>query len=326
MIIQNKNEHLRSVFHNIPRIFFELFQAKSIKEKYLFFYFNLPYLFPKEKFPPKITLEFTNYCNFQCTHCHRYIVNKKRPAGELDVGLFKRIIDELSDYPATILKIGGWGEPAMHPNFKEMLKYSADKKIRTFIFTNGTIFKTHSFSDLLDLTKTVIVISVDGHDQDSYELIRVGGNYQELRNKIKKFYQFRNKNKRKFPKIVVQRVVFPSEKYKELEHYRKLWNSCTDVVDFCVFNPLEKVISNSDNNNSHKRCKRIRRELSILYDGSIPVCGPQTKFTDCEYIGDIRKEPLYDIWNNKRMTQIRELLNKKKFLTLARCRKCIYFR
>ncbi len=44
MLIRIKDEHLRSVYHNVPRILFEFFQAHSLKEKYLFFYFNEPYI------------------------------------------------------------------------------------------------------------------------------------------------------------------------------------------------------------------------------------------------------------------------------------------
>ncbi len=85
-------------------------------------------------------------------------------------------------------------------------------------------------------------------------------------------------------------------------------------------------MAETNNNIPNKKCKRIRRELSIMYDGKIPVCGPQTKFSDCEYLGDIRSNSIYEIWNNSRMTYIRELLKKKNYDTLPKCRKCIYFR
>jgi MoaA/NifB/PqqE/SkfB family radical SAM enzyme len=326
MLIQIKDEHLKSVYHNIPRIFFDLFQAQSLKEKYLFFYFNVPYLFPTEKFPAKITIEFNNYCNFQCTHCHRYVVNENRLEGELDFDLFKNIITELSKHPATILKIGGWGEPVLHPKFKEMMVYCSERNVRTYLFTNGTIFKKFTSTELMNFSSTILVISMDGFDQESYEKIRVGGNYHELRKEIEEFYHYRNMKKKYFPKIVVQRVVFPHEKYKEIEQFRKYWILRTDVVDFCVFNPIEKILAKSANNRSIRRCKRIRRELSIMYDGKVPVCGPQTKYSDCEYVGDVNRDSIYDIWNSPRMIKVRDLLAKKNFDMLPKCMNCIYFR
>ncbi len=178
-------------------------------------------IFPAEKFPAKITVEFNNYCNFQCTHCHRYVVNQNRPAGEFDFNLFKNIVFEVSRHPATILKIGGWGEPVLHPKFREMMLYSSENKIGHFCLQTVQSLESLSFIDLLELCKTVLVISVDGFDAPSYEQIRVGGNYQELRDQIEKFYQFRQKRKRSFPKIVVQRVVFPDESYEKLEKFKK---------------------------------------------------------------------------------------------------------
>jgi len=301
-------------------------QTRSPKEKYLFFYFNLPYAFPQEKFPSKITLELNNYCNFQCTHCHRYVANENRPPGELTFDLFSKIIAEIREHPATILKIGGWGEPTLHPDFRKMIMHSAEQQIRTYLFTNGTVFKALSFTDLLELTGTVMVISVDGSDRGTYERIRIGGKYDDLKNYIQNFYQFRNHIGKSFPRIVIQKVVFPEETHAELERFRNSWSLSTDAVDFCVFNPLEKILLPAAQNGRSKRCKRIRREISIMHNGEIPVCGPQTKFKDCEYVGNIRDESIYEIWNNQRMIHIRELLKAKTFADLPNCERCIYYR
>ena len=46
-------------------------------------------------FPPQIVLETTAFCNQKCIHCaHKTMMRKK---GNMDMSLFKKIIEEIAD-------------------------------------------------------------------------------------------------------------------------------------------------------------------------------------------------------------------------------------
>lgn len=97
-------------------------------------YFKFPNLFPLIGFPPYVCVEFTNICNLSCDHCWRVAMN--RPEGYMEVSLFKKIVSEMSLHKNSILKIGGAGEPGIHPRFRELTKLLAPHSFKViFILT-----------------------------------------------------------------------------------------------------------------------------------------------------------------------------------------------
>jgi MoaA/NifB/PqqE/SkfB family radical SAM enzyme len=318
-------EHWRSVFHNIPRLLFDMRQSRSLRELYGFLYFNSPYRLPRARFPVRVTVEPTNRCNFRCTHCHRYSANADRPPGEMDFDLYCRIVAELSEHPGTLLKIGGWGEPSLHARFSEMMSRSLEAGVRTVVYTNGTIFDRLTTAETLALRQTTFVLSVDGYDAEQYGAIRIGGDYARLRDNIAQLFEHRNVQKQRFPVIVVQHVVFPHDTSRQLERFRHSWTAISDMVDYCVYNPL--VPAGADvQHDFFRRCKRVRRELSILYDGAVPVCGPQSKYGEHEEIGNVAHASIADIWNGPALTKVRASHHKRDLESMPFCQSCIYFR
>ena len=107
--------------------------------------------------PQIIHLDLTDRCNLNCIACwcqspllgHRQTETKQR--GEtLPVDVIKRFIDDfIAMGSATQIKLGGGGEPTMHPQFAEVLTYLRKKAphIEIDINTNFTRFD----SKLIDL-------------------------------------------------------------------------------------------------------------------------------------------------------------------------------
>lgn len=94
------------------------------------------------KIPPSplhAQIEITNICNLDCRMC---------PREKLDVALehipferMKAIVDRLNG--VKILTLTGWGEPFLHPNIFEMIRYAKQKGFWLQITTNG-VFKNDS--------------------------------------------------------------------------------------------------------------------------------------------------------------------------------------
>jgi MoaA/NifB/PqqE/SkfB family radical SAM enzyme len=239
--------------------------------------------------------------------------------------MFSDIVGEIGENRGTILKVGGWGEPSVHEDFGDMMSHCLDGQVRTYVFTNGMILSRMAHGDILELEQTTIVISVDGYDAEQYESIRIGGDYRELRENITVLFNRRKASMRRFPKIVVQHVVFPGDTSHQLEGFRRSWAGVTDMVDFCVYNPL--VPAGTPVHQAFPRtCKRVRRELSVLYDGSVPVCGPQSKHGGYTEVGSVTTESIGEIWNGSKLTQLRHAHTVRELDSVPFCKSCIYFR
>jgi MoaA/NifB/PqqE/SkfB family radical SAM enzyme len=224
-----------------------------------------------------------------------------------------------------MLKIGGWGEPALHSDFGEMMSHCLDVGVRTVVYTNGTIFERLTNSEILELKQATIVFSVDGHNGDEYNTIRVGGNYDRLRESIARLYELKKKGNSRFPILVVQHVVFPNDTSREIAAFRRSWITKSDMVDFCIYNPFVPAGTLVENA-FRRRCKRVKRELSILYDGVVPVCGPQSKYSECGEVGNVVEGSIAEIWNGHGLAEVRAAHQTRDLDSMPLCKSCIYFR
>ncbi len=154
---------------------------------YTSFYWKAPWLMPPIRHPGLVEIELSNECNLSCVHCHRRRLFREQ--GHMELSVYKKVIDEIATYPFVSLFIIGQGEPALNPQFREIMRYAAGKSIKIEITTNGTLFELYSFEEILQWDIDVIGISVDGTDKTTYQQIRKGGNYDKLKSNICDFYE-----------------------------------------------------------------------------------------------------------------------------------------
>lgn len=321
---RNSKQRLRSMLFCVPRYFFEVREVRNLKELYLFFLYKLPYLFPLQAFPPKITLEITNRCNFLCQHCHRNIANEGRQLGFMELGLFEKIIAEIGSHCGPVLKIGGWGEPSLHPRIREMLSLCYEQKVRTYIYTNGSLFDFFTPREILQWEWVTIVVSIDGLDSYSFSQLRKGGDLNTIRNSVQEISQGRRTFRADHPKIVINHVIFPAETNRELAAFWKKWIVMADVVDFSARVPLYPVYQEPlPHPAALKPCLRCRRELSILYDGSIPLCAHAFRLGTRELLGDIHDFTIQELWNHSRLRELRRQHKENALNIPGFCKSCL---
>src|SRR5450755_3939898 len=78
--------------------------------------------------PVSISFEPTTSCNLRCPECPSGLRSFTRPTGMLQNNFFRETIDQLS--PELLYLIFYFqGEPYLNPDFLDMVKYAAQKKI-----------------------------------------------------------------------------------------------------------------------------------------------------------------------------------------------------
>jgi len=87
----------------------------------------------------EIYLEVTSHCNFDCSFCPNAFMRRER--GFMPFNMFTRIVDEISTYKmASKILFHVMGEPLLHPQIFDLLKYAAQKIPRQILVTNGSLF------------------------------------------------------------------------------------------------------------------------------------------------------------------------------------------
>ena len=122
---------------------------------------------PMPEFGPlSINLDLTTACNFACPHCvDSGIIN----TGEyLDIDTVKSSLDTLQPQGLLSVILLGGGEPMLHKDFEEIVRYIKNKNLQLGIVTNGTMLKrVEKVADLLE-EKDWLRISIDAARQDTF--------------------------------------------------------------------------------------------------------------------------------------------------------------
>lgn len=132
--------------------------------------------------PIKMDYEVGSVCNFRCTMCLMSELSEKRPPN-MTLENFKRSIDE--QYGLIEVKLQGLGEPLLNKDFFEMADYVVKKDIWTRTTTNASILHLNdTYKKLIDSGIGEIQISVDGATKETFEKIRVGSDFEQIKENI----------------------------------------------------------------------------------------------------------------------------------------------
>lgn len=266
----------------------------------------------------RIYLLITNKCNLACTMCIRGENQNK----EMIFEEFKEIFDKENTSDIEIVITGG--EPTLHPDFINFIKYSLKKFKKVLIATNGVV--NRYIDSIKDMENIIFQISLDGN-RESHDRIRgrksfdkiietikkmeatnlkyciasvVGKhNYKDIYNLIPILREFKSM---KFWKISYE-MPFGNAQYDEI-FSSKEWNQFVDdileKVDFPLnikkIFPLELYEKNWDKIPKNKsirclNCGSGKDKIYIYPDFNAYPCTCLTEFC----IGNVKNQKLTDI-------------------------------
>ena len=134
-----------------------------------------------KKIPPLRVLYFylTGDCNMACRHCWIApdFLNADVSEQALPFDLFKKIVTEAKEIGLTSVKLTG-GEPCIHPEIIQILRFIRDQGLDLFIESNGVAMTPH-IADLIKSCKSnFISISIDGMKENHEWMRGVSGSFE----------------------------------------------------------------------------------------------------------------------------------------------------
>jgi MoaA/NifB/PqqE/SkfB family radical SAM enzyme len=130
--------------------------------------------------PKQLWIEVTTHCNLKCPLCPTGLGTLQRPKQHLDIGLFKRVINEVR--PKKVM-FWNFGEPFLHPHIYSMFEYAAGMECEGWVSSNGyALYHPNQFQKLLNSGLKYLIISLDGLDQTTIEKYRVGVDFDRVFN------------------------------------------------------------------------------------------------------------------------------------------------
>lgn len=267
------------------------------------------YFVPAFKFltmPQEVVIEVTNYCNLACIMCPHS--NMKRPKGNMDKALFKKIIDEISG-KTELVYLYGTGESLIHSEIYDFIDYAHEQGLYTVLSTNGLLMNREASEKLLTSKLDYLTIALDGGVKETYESIRIKGNFDTLISNIKGYLGA--KAKRGYGPHTCLQVIYMKKNAQEKKLFRNLF-SRKEIrqIDQFRFKPLYETYNLKNVPVTHTRpCYWVWNMMSIYWNGDVALCCMDA---DAAYnLGNVSSQSVEAIWNSRRISSIR---NKQKIM------------
>jgi MoaA/NifB/PqqE/SkfB family radical SAM enzyme len=246
-------------------------------------------------FPQEIVIELTNHCNLACVMCPHSKMTRKK--GFMDEVLFSKIIDEVKEH-TELIYLHGTGESLLHKRLYEFTKYASSRGLTTCLSTNGTLMDEAACNRLLTCGLDYLIIAFDGGAKETYESIRVKGNFDTLIANIKSLLRVKS-SIGSTTKVCLQ-MIYMEENADEIELFKNLFTQEEKrSVNQFRFKPLYETYALSQKSVHHTRpCYWLWNMMSIYWDGDVALCCMDA---DGAYnLGNAGRQKVSEIWNSLR--------------------------
>ena len=282
---------------------------------------DLPKKSELRDYPLLVDLEMSSICNLHCPMCPTISKEFKEhvETGFLDYELVRKVIDEIAG-KVYALRLSLVGEPTLHKNFVEAIRYAKERGIPEVSFlTNGSRLDIEFFKKIAEAGADWITISIDGIDEE-YEKIRRPLKFKDMLTKLQAIKAYKESKGFMKPVIKIQSV-WPAIR----SNPNKFYDIVAPLADLVAYNPLIDYLHNDFDivYETNFSCPQLYQRLVVCSTGKAKVCSNDEWRT--EIVGDVATQTIYDIWHGDKFNQIRKVHKEDNgFLSMSACRMCYY--
>lgn len=294
--------------------------------------------------PLMIMVDVCNICNFRCSFCPtaatELLKSFKRPQGVMELELFYKIIDDISEFDKKIktLQLHKDGEPFLNKNLGKMISCAKSRDIADSIAvaSNGSLIDESRAIEVIKAGLDRIKISVEHVNAQGYKKITATySDYETIRKNVEFLFRERNRNKSNLQILakIIDTGLSPDEKGKFLEDFTSIsdnvnidtlmgWSLCEESDFTLGTNVSVGMDSKTPIKRDRKICPLPFYTMAINFNGMVSVCCVDWSWGTI--IGDARKEKLIDIWNGKKMKEFRRMHLRNQRSKINTCANCHY--
>jgi MoaA/NifB/PqqE/SkfB family radical SAM enzyme len=268
-------------------------------------------------FPDRVYVESTNVCNLDCIMCPTGLHIDTRPKGFMEWDLYTSIIDEIAPFAHAVV-LHSWGEPLLHKRIIEMIEYAKSRGLWVETSTNATKLTEAVSRQLLEAGIDRIYLSMDGLTKETYEKVRVGGNFEEVLGNIERFLELKDELGSSVEADI--QIVRLSETDAEVSAFVERWrNSRADIInikeldtwgdqidDVSALTVDEDAVEHGAQVNADRKpCPNLWYHCHIHWDGVLVSCSRD--YDAITPLGNVKNGGVLKIWHGARMRAMRRL-------------------
>lgn len=263
--------------------------------------------------PVELGIELTNHCNLKCPFCAREEMT--RAEGQMPFALFTKIIDEVKNH-AEMIYLHGDGEPLIHRQVFEAIRYARAAGIRVGMSTNATLLNEDRARRLIESGIDYLIIAMDGISKETYEKLRVKGNFDEVRRNVERYLTLSREKKSQTFNLV--QIIEMAENRHEIDDFYRHWKKFHPSV--VRIKGLTDLVWKERTAKFKGACFYIWRSAMIDWDGTVFPCCVDTNST--QRLGNVNTQTLAECWNGSVMTELRRKHAHGQQAQIPICRTC----
>ena len=286
--------------------------------------------------PFMLFVDPSSICNFKCNFCptgnSRLLSGFRRKNSLLSLDLFKKIIDDLAEFPEPIkvLRMYKDGEPFLNPHLAEMVAYAktSSKILSVDTTTNGSLLTPERAMPVVEAGIDQINISLDGMSDEQFrDFTHTKVDFKQYCKNIETIYK--NRGNCKILIKTVKEILTPETEKLFFEYFSPVSDKIfVEHVAPCwpEFDVAEKVEAEYDIGiygqplSSVDTCPYVFYSMSINADGFVSIC-----FLDWKHehlIGDVREVSVKSIWDSEEFNRYRIEFLKGNRKDIPFCKDC----
>ena len=272
-------------------------------------------------FPTTILLDSFNGCNLRCSMCDHK--NMKRPIQLMDWELYSKLIKEIAkEKPDARVWLIFFGDPFLIKDLDERIRYAKDHNLTDVVLnTNGVLMTKDKAEKALAAGLDAIYVGIDAATEETYNKIRVGGNFQKAVDNVLEYKRLMNQSTTN-QKLFVQFVESEVNQH-EVDEFREFWKSkgvtvklrpkvsWAGLVEANNLKPVERRLP----------CYWLMQTINICSSGSVALCScdPHCRV----HCGNARTHTIKQLWFGK-LKRYRTMQKKGRWDELpTMCKNCL---
>lgn len=263
------------------------------------------------EFPLYLMLEQTYRCNLRCPMCIQGLPKRRVEfePGEVQMSraLFDRVVLEAARHACPSISMHVNDEPLLVRDLPERIRFAKDHGFMDIIMTtNGVLMTEEKARQVIDAGITHILFSVDGATRETYDKIRLGGDFGKV---LKAIEAVRTARAQKGGIVPLVRASFVQNRFNqhETEKFIEMFSPLVDLVEVQGFSSYYGFSDAMKPVGAHApesfQCNEPWRKLIVRANGDVlPCCtfyGYEVK------VGNVHQSSLSEIFNSPAMKQLR---------------------
>ncbi|MBU2592010.1 MAG: SPASM domain-containing protein [Patescibacteria group bacterium] len=278
------------------------------------------------EFPNIINIEvYRGDCYCSCVHCPVGTTepsDRKQRFGErgIDLELYKKIVAEVSHHPHSAIRVHSVGEPLIWEGLVEVLRFTHDNAVRSWIFTCAATSNTDLLEAICE-NINVVEVSVNSTTPEDYRATKGINAFELVLGNIRRMHEYIT-SKNLATRLIVSRVE-SLDKTKD-EEFVRYWKSSGLVDDafarsYHTYNDMMPELSSQEGQHKHDPCLVHWARFNISVNGYAVVCFNELfkeHLNPSLILGDLREQSIAEIWLGPKLTALRRAELSRDYSTL----------